>query len=299
MRVAACMSAMGRTPFFARQSAEATSNYEALADGVPLHLRNSLWNFCVRRICPSKADMWGNRTPELYLVLAIERQLRIQLDSGNTLQSLATQMFGNDDMFLSLTEFLVNEEENPTLRARIADELTTVFKEAGSAFEFGGRLPDGTVCLTRRVDETTKAAFDKVVASSEQAAGHLQAAWIAVYGRNPNPTHGFSEAIKAVEAIAQPLVEPNNAKATLGSIIGQLNQKPPQFEFVLRAGIGHTDAELLERATHMCETLWWSQTDRHGMENPRPVTADQAEAGVHLAVTLVHWFSRGFIARKV
>lgn len=48
----------------------------------------------------------------------------------------------------------------------------------------------------------------------------------------------------------------------------------------------------------MLRLLWQGQTDRHGGSTPTiPVTAEAAEAAVHLAVTLVQWFQSGAIRR--
>jgi hypothetical protein len=48
----------------------------------------------------------------------------------------------------------------------------------------------------------------------------------------------------------------------------------------------------------MLAQLWTSQLDRHGTDDesvPLTVSMEQAEAAVHLATTLVHWFRRGSV----
>jgi hypothetical protein len=51
------------------------------------------------------------------------------------------------------------------------------------------------------------------------------------------------------------------------------------------------------------EMLWLlerGQTDRHGGIDPtRHISQEAAEAAVHLATTLVQWFSAGHIRRRV
>jgi hypothetical protein len=49
----------------------------------------------------------------------------------------------------------------------------------------------------------------------------------------------------------------------------------------------------------MMSLLWTGQSSRHGAETvTRPETAAEAEMAVHLAVTLVYWFSTGAVRQK-
>jgi hypothetical protein len=48
----------------------------------------------------------------------------------------------------------------------------------------------------------------------------------------------------------------------------------------------------------MLDLLWKSQLDRHGTPDetvPLSVSLEEAEATLHLALTLVHWFRTGAI----
>ncbi|MDQ3679176.1 MAG: hypothetical protein M3378_01260 [Actinomycetota bacterium] len=50
----------------------------------------------------------------------------------------------------------------------------------------------------------------------------------------------------------------------------------------------------------MGSVLWNGHTDRHGSDDQRmsvPITQEQTEAAVHLAVVLVQWFASGAIRR--
>ena len=49
----------------------------------------------------------------------------------------------------------------------------------------------------------------------------------------------------------------------------------------------------------MMELLWTGQTSRHGSQTPTAQEAsDEARMAVHLAVTLVQWFTTGAVIRK-
>jgi hypothetical protein len=45
--------------------------------------------------------------------------------------------------------------------------------------------------------------------------------------------------------------------------------------------------------------IWEGQTDRHATGNYSKPTAAEAEAAVHVALTLCHLFNSGMISRKV
>jgi hypothetical protein len=130
--------------------------------------------------------------------------------------------------------------------------LNRLLANGGSAYLYRkGRLE-------RRVDDTAVAAFERTAATaSDEASMHLRRAWSATYGRDPEPSRGYGDAVRAVEAVACPLVLPDDPKPTLGKVIARLRE---------------------------------------------PDTRDQllaeTEAAVSLAVTLVQWFSSGFIQRN-
>lgn len=113
--------------------------------------------------------------------------------------------------------------------------LTAILDDAGSAYcvaESG----DG---LEERVSPAVRDAVRRTIAdaAAEQSAGsaadHLTTAWQAAYGRSPNAVRAYSEAIKAVESAAHAVVQPNNAKATLGTMLGEINNARHKFATAL------------------------------------------------------------------
>ena len=117
-----------------------------------------------------------------------------------------------------------------------------------------------------------------------------------LYGVTPNPPSAFSAAIKAVESAAHSIIEPNNAKATLGTMIGQLRNAPGRYRLVLPGSDANGDVAVLR---DMMSLIWTSQTSRHGAQtNMRDETLEETEMAVQLAVVLVHWFTTGAIRRK-
>lgn len=173
----------------------------------------------------------------------------------------------------------------------LRDELARLLLDGGSAYQ----INDQGTGLERRVEQTQSEKIREVVGSAGRSpsAAHLTAAWAAIYGLRPNPSLAYSEAIKAVEAAAQPVVEPKNAKATLGTMLGAMRggHNAGKWTVALGGPQGPTD---LSTVVAMCQTLWSGQTTRHGSGRPaRPETRDEAEAAVHLAALLVSWFTTG------
>ncbi|MFG2933939.1 hypothetical protein [Streptomyces achromogenes] len=184
---------------------------------------------------------------------------------------------------------------NPA-REEAVDALQDMLTLAGSSY----RVNDARTGLELRVDETAQQALSSTLAAarttqSGSAAEHLATAWKSAYGRDPDPTKAYSEAIKAVESASQSVIEPSNAKATLGSMLGVIRNSPQRFSTAIPAPGQENDIELVSA---MMQRLWKGQTARHGSQNPtRFETQREAEMAVHLAATLVQWFAPGLVQR--
>lgn len=176
--------------------------------------------------------------------------------------------------------------------------LSGLLDDAFSVLRVG---PDG-VGLERRADASAESAFGEVVRSAEaaagagSAAGQLRAAWGCVHALRPDPVKAYAQAIKAVESAAHALVEPRNTKATLGTMLGHLRSNRGRFSLVIPGPNGNGDVEPLIA----CLTLLWDgQSSRHGSSRPtRDETFEEATMAVHLAVTLVQWFTSGAVRRS-
>ena len=177
-------------------------------------------------------------------------------------------------------------------------ELSGLLDDALSAL----RVQPGGRGLERRADVSAEAAFGEAVrsAAAATAAGSaavlLREAWGCVHALHPDPVKAYAQAIKAVESAAHALVEPRNAKATLGTMLGHLRSHSDCFSLVIPGPAGKGDVGPLIS----CMTLLWDgQSSRHGSSRPtRDETLEEAAAAVHLAVTLVQWFTSGAVRRS-
>lgn len=181
------------------------------------------------------------------------------------------------------------------LRWQAIGELQEILRLGGAPYRVNA-AQDG---LEVRVDATAHKALAGSLAASRipqsgSSGEHLANAWKCAYGRDPDPTKAYSEAIKAVEAAAQCVVEPRNSKATLGTMLKVLGNAPQKFSTAIPA----TNGDDISLVADMMRRLWQGQTSRHGSQTPTQLeTQQQAEMAVHLAVTLVQWFTAGLVRR--
>lgn len=133
------------------------------------------------------------------------------------------------------------------------------------------------------------AIIDQVASGTDRASEHLRRAWSKLYGRKPDLNTACLEAVAAIEVAAKPIVSPNNAKTTLGTIIRDMNAKPSKWV---------TDSEADVDVTKVITTmdLVWQGHYRHGDDTaPIDMTRPGAVMVVQLAAVLVGWFRAGYI----
>jgi len=187
----------------------------------------------------------------------------------------------------------VLNNDNPGFET--ANQLDGILATAGSVWEV---KYDQHFYLSKRVTEEMALAGDQAMSSRDRASEHLKRAWREVYSKERNPGSGYSEAVKAVEAVAIPVVSPKNPNATLGTVIAEMRNAPQNFPVGLftKDPAAQTQAFIGELA------LLWQGQLRHGDGNPDPLTPidvsqEEAEAALHLAIQLVKWFRDGTIRR--
>ena len=267
-------------------------------EGVPPHLGALLAQWVSARA----------RSPETLTELGLRLRLTLdwsgyglsssRVDTGaqTALRSLLDICSGDDEVWLDVIDaLLASRPADPTARSA-SDVLDAVLIRGGSAW----RVRKDGHGLERRVDEFVRAAVIKAAdTAGGSAAQHLRQAWQASYGRIPDPVKSYSEAVKAVEAAAAPVVTPKDLRATLGTIRGQLRAESSLWRLVIPTAnepLGGSVDPLISMLT----VLWDGQTSRHGGVRPTvPETLEAAQAAVHLAAVLVQWFTTGAVSRSV
>lgn len=171
------------------------------------------------------------------------------------------------------------------------DTLQRVLFLAGS----GWRLNEARDGLERVVDQSVREVAQEAISKAEvSAAQHLRNAWTVTHSRERNATHAHAEMIRAVESAARPVVTPNDPRATLGTLIGQLDA---QGLLYMTTGASPAN-DGVAGTVAMMRLLWPQQTDRHGANPTVPATQERVEFLLPIAAALVHAFATGAVRRK-
>jgi hypothetical protein len=285
-------------PDYVPLSRRVSGEEQVLHPGVPPHLEAPLTEWIkdyetqeILHDAALKAEVWyapGDTQLQSFRLPALLAGIRAAPDPTKAFLDIVDGIF-----------FLVTHEPDSQTYDRFKERDQAKAKEAKKDLEKILRL-GGSLWrvigdhLEARVDDAVREAVERAQkeTSTTSASAHLGSAWIACYGRNPNPGLAYSEAIKAVEAAAAPVISPKDLKATLGTMLGQLRPTAALWRFAIAP---HT----MDRVIHAMETLWDGQTDRHGGNHKTiPITPEAAQAAVLLAATLVHWFATGAVSRR-
>jgi hypothetical protein len=249
------------------------------------------------------ADAYGDSRRSF--LRELERNLRQPLDwrygTRSALASLQQACDQDPSLLVATVDFALHNMMLGTYFQNyeaVAREFDRALRESGSVWRVG-RI-EGTVNyrLERRTDVAAGMALNRIAGLRARGGEHLTAAWEAAYGRDPNPSRAYSEAVKAVEDSAIPVVLPNDKVATLGKVIAALRQSPHGWHCVFARDTKLTPtmtATPIEVVIGMLDLLWSNQTDRHAPI--QAVTQEQAESAVQLALALVEIFRSGAISK--
>lgn len=193
-----------------------------------------------------------------------------------------------------ILHFLLGEIRSRTYRrGGEADDLESILSRGGSSWAVA---PVQDRCgLVERVPVGVAETVEAVISSSGKSSALLQNAWKLAYGPEKSPSHAYFDAVRAVEVLSCPLFSPKDQEPTLGKDINVLRNKPSGFAFIM-TGSKHSTAP--EHLLSMMQLLWHSQTDRHGSDDYKDVSIEEAQAAVLLASTLIGWLSKGMITRS-
>jgi hypothetical protein len=277
------MTTTPRQPFSVRLGlAEAVD--EAPYEGVPRHLVGAL-------------RTWVGRHFTDHDDAATTLCLQLRLVAWDNEPAKAV-LLGTDGIeLLDVVDAVLGYEDEEWSGLDEYGELARLLDAAGSAY----RVNADKNGLELRITPTVRDAVGQTVTDAASvpatgsAADHLATAWQAAYGLHPDPVRAYSEAIKAVESAAHAVIQPNHARATLGTMLGEIGNARAKFTAAISTPAGKDPIAPVEA---MMRTLWDGQTSRHGKQTATvPETLEAARAGVHLAATLVQWFASGAIVR--
>ena len=163
------------------------------------------------------------------------------------------------------------EDMNPLRRLFHTDHrarLQKILIEADAVYQVSS---DGR-SLLRRSSGAVSAVHKRAVADIQVTTNtgsadlFLAAAWESLHGPHVDPPKAYSEAIKAVEAAAHASIEPNNRRATLGTMLRCLENNPQKLMLALPGPAGDGDITAL---IEMMKLLWRGQRSRQAPRHRR------------------------------
>lgn len=281
---------------------EQVASYDALHEDVPMWVWDAYWRWVQQTLTIHRRYRDGSGSvPMVREELAEElcQTLRIPLSNirvrstdvtagKKQLSTVSTALLQHLHS-LQIADYLLAHADHAN-----AEELDALLTRAKSAWTIGTRA--GRPALVRRVPAGVQVAVDSVMSRTGRAGVRLANAWEELYGLTPNASAAYGLAIKAVEDVAIPVVSPTNEKATLGTVLAQVEQ---QASWRLPMAREHERAPSGEVVVGMMRLLWHGQHDRHGGQPSAPgdVSIEEATVAVSLAVTLVNLFHAGLVAR--
>ena len=170
------------------------------------------------------------------------------------------------------------------------EDLEKILSESGSKWRLGKR--NGYCGLEERVSPMMQQIADELVESKSSASQLLSDSWHSMFGRNPDYSKAYATAVKSVEAVVLPIVEPNNKKSTLSKAAAVMRDQKWSFQIETnpKNNVNGGVIQLLMSA------LMYSHSDRHG-SGDGVITEEKAKAAVFSAVFLVQIFSSGLVTR--
>lgn len=272
----------------------AAAEYASLSEGVPPSLVRPLSRWVYQQT-QGDASAGRSRASTDRIFDDIRTRLDMPLPDDRPGDHLSARCEQDAELMLDVLDFLLAFEIGD---ARDADRLGQLLRQARSVWMV---LPTGsTWCLSRRVEAAVDEAIVAELGHGGSASHHLSSAWAAAYGRNPDPSKAYGQAVLAVEVAAGPVVTPKDGSPTLGTIAAALRDGRANLGTRLQPAprTGRNRADSVGAVIEMCGTLWQSQKRRHGdVDSVETNTQEEAEDAVHLALLLVQWFRSGAIQR--
>lgn len=276
-------------------SDEEIAEYDALHDGIPEWMYSALWEWVRSEITIVKKDYATKGSVQHLdrrIVEPMLQTLQIRIpDVRNSFHPIRDMIITLQDESkdLQIVDYILAHSS----RAK-ADKLEEILTRCKSAWAVGSR--SGKRGLVRRIPLGAQVGVDSVIERAGRAGKHLAKAWENLYGIQHNISEAYRLAILAVEDAAIPRISPSNQKATLGTVLRDLEN---QGDWSLPMRREAERAPSKDVLIGMIRLLWHGQHDRHGGQaGQEPVSEQEAIVAIGLATTLVHWFDAGIVVQS-
>lgn len=281
-----------------------------LVDGVPDYMKKSLIDWMMQAellLCCGGTSIYGEKwldeDTRYELIKEFDRRTRQESHLCDVApnkyfeESMNADLIGlqyTDFLLMKLDEDMRDEQcifpSSEEFHSHIQN-LDTILEESGSKWRVGER---NSICgLEERVDPAMQQMVDNAMDSSSGYGQQLSEAWHYMFGREPNYSAAYAAAIKAVESIALPMVEPNNKDSTLSKASRVMRDQHWEFQIEAREE-NNVPGGVIQL---LMSGLMNSQPDRHGGPDSGVVSKEKAQAAVYSVVFLIQCFKAGLVRR--
>lgn len=268
---------MTHVPFSVRRGKREVLTHH---NGVPLHIKSplTLWIYQFTNSYP-----YANKDTLDAMISQLQWPI-YERDVDRRYAMVHARIEDDDDSFLDALDLLCTGADWKQLK-----ELEEILEQGLSIYRVRRTKPFG---LEERLGDETRSALALATSVDDDSAEHLADAWVEAYGRDPDATRAWHSAVKAVESLLKPIVEPSNPRATLGTMKAALRNKPEKWTFGITGQDGDDSARMF---LQVLEIVGY-EPGRHGTD-PARATIEQARVVVLQAVTIVEWLRAGALQR--
>jgi hypothetical protein len=267
--------------------------FDEPSEGLPAWLQGPVFDWVNRSLRRNDGGVKTEALTALQLAFRLEPPLDERLDKRYALNDLLARMRRDEVFALDVIDWMLHHHRlvntNPYGAQRWSESLSEVLREGGSIWEV--LADDDHYRLSHRTVGPVVEVLEHTATEATRAHHHLATAWSKLAGRNPDPSGAYREAVRAVEAVAKPIILPANDRATLGQMIAALREKPEKWTVTI-GSVGDIRAQM--------EAVWRGQLDRHGTDDatvPLNVSPEEADAAFSNCLNLTRWFAGGHIVR--
>ena len=256
------------------------------AVGVPPYMRRSIreWFELAAKFFPEPE----RRRLEYRIsrITRLERTFSFAGASGGAFGSEPDELFEAIDLLLFLKGEYLSRCTATT--GSVTEMLDEILWDVDHEY----RLDADNKRLVKRVDETVWAAYEKALSADDRASEWIASAWAKTYSRDCDPSGAWEDARKAVEEVLKPIVSPNNAKATISSMIKEIREGEHKWDCDLRGS--DWESSILQFARSL-EVIGFPG-DHHGGGDGK-VEPEVSRTAVLQAVAVVGWLRDGAFRR--
>ncbi|MDE0135697.1 MAG: hypothetical protein OXM54_12745 [Acidimicrobiaceae bacterium] len=270
-----------RPPWSVRKDRKSVDEFYVLREGIPDGLMNSLIDF-----------LSVHYTVRYYQV-RVERTEHLARITGRSLprdgQELLTAFSRDEDLLLdAIDHVLAHPDPNIQDPWEAAETVKSYLDDARSVYDIF-HVGDWEYKIDYRQPPEITQLVEHATSDGSRSAEHLRRAWLLAFSRDADPNAACVEATKAIEAAARSTIEPNNTRATLGTMIAAMEAKPTKWATDLTS----PDLDGVGTVIGMMKAVWKGHLRHGNPSEPLDVPAERCEMIVHSAALLVHWFTSG------